>query len=130
MEDFGRLIYLASTYTHPDLAVQEQRFEAVCEAGAKLMSLGVMIYAPIAHSHPMTKYGVPGHWEFWAAYDKLVISKCAEVWILMLEGWTKSVGITAEIKLTKELGVPIRYIELQDVLDGTLDLTPLEKCSA
>ncbi len=105
------MIYLASPYTHPVPRVQEERFEAVCKHTAQLMREGRHVFSPIAHSHPLTKYGLPGHWEYWAELDQVWLAACSELWVLKLDGWQDSRGIKAEIEIANELDKPMRYID-------------------
>ena len=107
----NKLIYMASPYTHKDKDVVEHRFDEVCRVTAGLMKEGYFIFSPIAHTHPLTKYGVPGYWEYWADYDRKCIIACDALGVLMLEGWKESVGVQAEIKIALELGKPIYYLE-------------------
>jgi hypothetical protein len=105
------LIYLATPYSHEDPVVMESRFESVNRVAAKLMSDGLHIFSPISHTHPIAIAGkLPTGWEFWNQYDKLVISVCKGMIVLCLDGWLESVGVTAEIDIAKEFGVPIEYI--------------------
>lgn len=105
-----KVIYLASPYSHPDPLVREQRFKAVCEYAANLMKDGEMVYSPIAHSHPIAQFGLPKEWEFWEQYDRFFISKCDELFVLMIDGWDKSKGVDAEIEIANELCVPVTYV--------------------
>ena len=54
------LVYLASPYSHADAHVRASRFDAVCYAAAVLLGGGVLVYAPIAHSHPIALAGGMG----------------------------------------------------------------------
>lgn len=108
-----KLIYLASPYTvgnaGPDL--REKRFFAACEATAKLMSEGHVVFSPIVHSHPLSNIcQLPKTWEFWEKQDREFISRCDEVHVLMLPGWDKSVGITAECRIAAELNKPVFFL--------------------
>jgi hypothetical protein len=107
----GRLIYLASPYSHSDPAVQEARFLAVCAHVADMMRQGEHVYSPVCHTHPVTRFGLPGDWEYWAEYDKVMLSRCDELAVLCLDGWRESVGVRAEIAIAKEAGMPVRFIE-------------------
>jgi len=70
-------------------------------------------YSPIAHTHPIAiRCKLPGEWQFWAAFDDCVISKCDAIWILCVPGWTKSTGVKAERKLAEKYGLPCRFIVL------------------
>lgn len=104
------LIYLASPYSSNDPAVQEQRFHDVCKVSAELMRQGHIIISPIAHTHPIAKYGLPTDWEFWKRQDEEIISRCDELWVLMLDGWGQSKGVLAEMNLADELGKTIRLV--------------------
>lgn len=105
-----KLIYLASPYTHDDPAVRQARFEAAVDASAALMKEGHAVYSPIGNCHPIQeRHSLPTEWAYWQEFDTLIISRCDELYILMLDGWKQSVGVTAEIKIAEELGKPVYY---------------------
>ena len=108
-----RLIYLASPYSSPDEGVCEERFIKACHAAGELMREGIFVYSPIAHTHPIAKFteGLPTGWDFWEKYDEAMISRCAEVWVLTLPGWSESVGVRAEIEIARRLRIPVRFVE-------------------
>ena len=105
-----RLIYLASPYSHPDRQIQEQRFQAACQQAALMMQAGDLVFSPIAHTHPIAAFGLPGDWEFWQAYDRAMLERCDELAVLQLDGWEESIGVQAEIAIAKELNLPVRFI--------------------
>lgn len=105
------LIYLAAPYSDPDELVREQRFNMINRAAAKLMVEGKYVFSPISHTHPIKKAGdLPGGWDFWAGYDKRMISCCDKLMVLMLTGWETSIGVQAEIKIAAEMGITIHYM--------------------
>lgn len=105
------MIYLASPYSHQYAFVREERFAAVCKVSAKLMRDGHHIYSPIAHSHPIASHGdLPTGFDYWREYDWWFIEHVDELWVLMLDGWESSVGVTAEIKYARQLGKPVKYL--------------------
>jgi hypothetical protein len=103
------MIYLASPYTHPNPAVREQRFDAACAVAAMLLREGHLVFSPIAHSHPLTRFGLPLEWDFWERYDRHHLERCESVLVLMLDGWEESRGVQAEIALAQSLGKPVWY---------------------
>ena len=105
------MIYLASPYSHPDAAVREQRFHAVCRMAAALMQQGHVVFAPIVHGHPLVGHGLPTDWLFWEQYDREHLRRCDELMVLRLDGWRESVGVAAEIRIAAELGKPVRYVD-------------------
>ena len=105
------MIYLASPYTHPDLAVRQRRFDAACGATARMVREGRFVFSPVVHSHPLTRYGLPGDWDFWQRYDRAHLERCDEIVVLALDGWRESKGVQAEVAIARELGMPVRMID-------------------
>lgn len=105
-----RLVYLASPYSHPDKQVQQQRFQAVCHQAAEMMRSGELLFSPVAHTHPIAQFGLPGDWSFWQACDRAILERCDELAVLKLPGWDESVGVQAEIAIAKEMNMPVRFI--------------------
>lgn len=106
------MIYVASPYTHADPAVRRQRFQDVCHHVAQRMLQGAVVYSPIVHSHPITeRFKLPMDWAFWARFDRSMIQRADALEVLMLDGWCRSVGVTAEINFARELGLPITFHE-------------------
>lgn len=105
-----RLIYLASPYSHPDSKVRHERFEAVCKQAAMMMKDGLLVFSPIAHTHPIASFGLPGGWEYWQKYDRTMLERSDELAVLKLDGWKDSIGVKAEIEIACEIGLAIRFI--------------------
>ena len=108
----GELIYLASPYTHKDPAIKEKRFKDVNKITSKLMSEGFYIFSPISHTHPIALAGsLPGDWQYWEGYDRVIIKNCKCLLVLKMGGWETSTGVQSEIKIAKELGIPVEYMD-------------------
>jgi hypothetical protein len=104
------MIYLAVPYTHEDEKVRIERFEAVNRFAAFLVDSGEFVYSPISHCHPIISVSdLSTGWEYWKAYDEMMIGHCSELFVLCLEGWRKSIGVNAEIEIAKKLGLQVRY---------------------
>ena len=111
------LDYLASPYSHPDPAVREVRFQAVCRAAAVLMGAGLHVFSPIAHTHPIALVGeLPGDWEYWAKYDEAVLQTCRSIVVLQLDGWNASRGVQGERDIATLLHLPT-YLVRPDPAD-------------
>jgi hypothetical protein len=76
------MIYLASPYSHPDAFVRERRFQAACEAAARLMQDGHHVFSPIAHSLTIAVHGVPTDWTYWKTFDSHMLAACGELAVL------------------------------------------------
>jgi hypothetical protein len=107
-----KLTYLACPYSDPDPAVRESRFHDVNACAAWLMSQGVLIFSPISHTHPIAVDGnLPTGFDFWERYDRAVLACCEKVLVLRLPGWQQSKGVQAEIRIAKEMGIPVEYLD-------------------
>ena len=117
------LIYLAAPYTHKDRKVMVERFDKINAIAARLMAAGLYVFSPISHTHPIAEAGtLPRGWEFWEGYDKVMISRCNNLHVLMLDGWKESTGVNAEIGIAREFGMPVYYV----TPECSVSLTPLE----
>lgn len=111
------VIFLSAPYSHPDPAVVEERVKLVAIAAAHIERSGQgHIIAPILPNHLMVKHGnVPKETAWWSSQFLTLLSRCDELWVLKLEGWDKSVGVTQEIEHAAKNHIPIRYLEPSDV---------------
>ena len=114
----SELIYLASPYSSKETGVEQSRFEIVCKVAAKLLAEGKYVFSPIAHTHPIALAGkLPGNWEFWEGYDRALIKCCQKLIVVKISGWEESTGVNAEVKIAKELGIPVDYIDPDEILN-------------
>ena len=98
------MIYLASPYSHPVKAVQEERFRLVCKFAGELMMEEYVVFCPIAHSHPIAEIGnVTGGWDLWAKQDLPLLAMSSELHVACLPGWEESEGVAAEIAYFRQL---------------------------
>jgi hypothetical protein len=104
------LVYLASPYSHA--AIRDARYQAACRATAALISAGHVVFSPIVHSHPLVAFGLAGNWETWERIDRAFLERFDEVAVLMLDGWDQSIGVQAELRIAREMGKPVRFLEV------------------
>ena len=128
----SELIYLAVPYSHADPHIRDKRWMAANMAAAKLMSQGLYIFSPISHTHPIAVVSggtLPIGWEFWEGFDRQYLNVCKKVIVLRIPGWDTSKGVTAEIKIAGELGIPVEYMDwdmtpsYENLLQDTLKRT-------
>lgn len=104
------LVYLAAPYSSQCNYTIQRRFIDINRAAAFLFE-SYFVFSPISHTHPIKECSsLKGNWEFWSDYDFKMISVCDELVVLMLQDWEFSTGVNAELKIAKELGKPIRYM--------------------
>lgn len=116
-----KLFYLASPYSHPEQAVRDERFKVVQKATIDLLlEHNLFLFSPIAYNHPMVEFDLPTDWNFWQEYDKAFVDHCDALVVLKIDGWEKSVGVAAEVEYSKEIGVPVLYLTLEDIQNGNV----------
>jgi hypothetical protein len=102
------MIYLASPYSHPNPAVVQQRFEKTRKVTADLMLRGVPVFSPIVHCHEIANlYEMPTDAAYWETYNTAFLRKSDMMYVLTLDGWKESLGVTQEIGLAKTLRLTI-----------------------
>lgn len=129
-------VYLASPYAHYDPDVMRARYEAALDAAGILMSQAVPVYSPIVHNHPIAaETDLPRDWGFWSKMNLPILQVCSALYVLQLDGWEQSIGVTAEIKYAEEIGIPVRYVRYGPndgtgdglTLDGPLPISELDR---
>lgn len=93
------------------------------------MSQGVLVFSPISHTHGIACHGgLPTDWRFWERYDRAMLAACSRLLVLRLDGWDRSVGVAAEIRIARETGTEVLYIDSEadwaDEPDEMPDLPP------
>lgn len=117
MADYGSkhaMVYLASPYSDADEGVRIERAQAAAEVMAKLLDKGINVYSPIVCIGGLAKYrkGQPTEYEAWDSICEAMIERCDSLMVLTLDGWQKSKGIRAEMEFAREIGMPIRGVNI------------------
>lgn len=106
------LWYLASPYSSPDKDVRDRRFRETAIVTGQLLKSGLLVFSPILHSVPVVEHGGGGTtWEDWREVDAEMIRRCQGMLVLTLSGWGESVGVSAEIKLARQRGMPVLLVD-------------------
>lgn len=125
---YGRLVYFASPFTHPDLAVRDERNRAIARACGWFMNnqRDVFFFSPITHATPIAAECplLPFVWSFWAEIDECMLSRCEEIWVLVIPGFKQSTGVNAERKIAERLGLPCKFVMPQQ--DGSYLISDTE----
>lgn len=105
--------YLATPYTNYHEG-HEAACEKACDIAAMLMSTGLVVFSPIAHSHPIA-YGRMDHIdpELWQKLDKPFLDNCCGVIVAKMKGWEESHGVQHEIETADAAGKPVMYLEVE-----------------
>jgi hypothetical protein len=109
------LIYLAIPYSHPSEEVRNYRLHLVSDIAGKLMNEGRVVFSPISHGDTIAKiHTLPTDWEYWEKSCSVFVSRSTKVIVVMADGWDTSTGVSEEIKLANELGIPVEYYSVDD----------------
>lgn len=105
------LVYLASPHAlYPD--GKDCAFKDVCALAAQLISQGIQVFSPIAHSHPIAHYGdLKLDHAAWLRFDEPFMNVCAALLVAQMRGWRQSRGMDHEIQFFKAAGKPVFYLE-------------------
>jgi hypothetical protein len=103
--------YLASPYSKYKAGI-EQAWRDICKEAALLISAGIPVYAPIAHTHPIAIEGKidPYAHAIWLPADLPLMQGAKGLIVCMMQGWSESYGIGEEIKEFKAAGKTIIYM--------------------
>lgn len=105
------MIYLASPYSHPDKLIVKTRFLLAEQCTAILSAAGKHVYSPIVHYHEIaSKFSLRTDFEYWQRINFDMIRRADEFYILRIEGWKESRGVTAEHELARTLFLPILFV--------------------
>lgn len=97
-------IYLISPYSHDDAKIREERYNAAVDATADLIKKGYIVFSPIVHCHPLAlKHNLPGDHVYWKEYDRAFIEWADIGYVLRIQGWEESLGVTGDIRLLRSL---------------------------
>ena len=109
------LMYLAAPYSSDDPQESEVRRYAASAAASVLIHQGATVFSPLSYEQPLLDAGLKLNAQEWYEFDLTILRRCNSLTVLTLPGWEKSHGIKLEIKEAKKMGIPIRYVSLQDL---------------
>lgn len=117
--------FLSSPYSNDDAAVINERVYLTAKATAILLRRGEFIFSPILHGHAIVEResDVPGDWKFWQAYCKKFIDVSDKVFVLIIEGWDKSIGIGQELLHAQLQKKKIIYITFNDDFTDLIEVS-------
>lgn len=109
--------YVGTPYTRYAAGIAAA-FDHACLLTAGLIKLGVPVFSPIAHSHPVARNGgldaldVP----MWMKADAPLMRAAYGLIVARLPGWRESRGVTEEIEHFVGSGKPIVHLEPSGLL--------------
>ena len=112
-------VYIAIPYTGMERSSYEQCVAAVYHLIKN--NPDVMFFSPIINSHPLTKYGLGGDWEYWKNIDLEWLALCDTFLVIIpQEGMgkaIKSTGLREEYMFAEENKKVILFAHFDDIIN-------------
>lgn len=108
--------YLASVYSlNADASLREERYQYALKWLAKFSLEGVPVFSPVVHSHDCgIVHNLPCTFDFWSKLDYAYMDACDELYVLQMDGYEQSVGVSSEVNYAFLKGIPITYFKCED----------------
>ena len=105
-------MYLATVYSQHPQGIHVA-FEDAARAAAWFVGMGVTVFCPIAHTHPIAIHGDldPRDHAIWIPLDKPFMRSAQGLIVVKMPGWEKSKGIKIEIEEFEKAKKPIFYFD-------------------
>jgi hypothetical protein len=119
------VIYLATPYSRYPHGLDAAHIDA-CLVAASLISRGLSIYSPIAHTHPIAHHGGLDKMDhaMWLQFDEAMMTASYGLIVAQLPGWEDSRGIDHEIEFFTRAGKLIDWLTWPD---GTFRLGAFDR---
>lgn len=103
--------YLATPYSKYEGGI-ERAFEDTCRVAGALTAVGVCVYSPIAHAHPVATHGLLDHFDhnLWLPLDERMMDSAVACLVADMPGWRDSYGVSHEIAYFRKHGKPVLQI--------------------
>jgi hypothetical protein len=115
IEDVAKydLVYLATPYSKYKKGVDEA-FKDAARLTGRLLKMGVKVYSPICHTHPIAIYSLidPLDHSIWLPFDEAIMAKADAMLVAKMEGWSMSRGIQHEMGFFGAAEKPIYYLDI------------------
>lgn len=110
------MIFLASPYSHHDPSIRLQRYYAALQFTVRAVAKGIPLFSPIVYGHCISQHAAPLPYdaEYWEKINDPILSSALELWVLQLDGWQQSLGVTREIEIALSNYTPVLYKVLAD----------------
>lgn len=115
-------IYLASPFASDNTRIRKVRFQKTVDATVRLIEKGHVVFSPIVHNFTLTlKSSLEMGFEQWRAFDLQMIDAALAVWVLNIDGWAESGGVTYELNHAHWSLKPTFFVDYE-----TLEVTKLD----
>jgi hypothetical protein len=108
--------YLGTPYTKYKDGI-EAAFREASKLAARLLQAGIIVYSPIAHTHPIAIHGkLDAHdLSIWLPFDEAIMTRCDVLIVAHMDGWQDSKGIAYEIAFFEKANKPIFDLDVESL---------------
>ena len=119
-EDRPAVIYLATSYSHPEAAKRAARAQLASQCAGWLMGKGWPVLSPLSMGHIICSEcpDLEADFATWREPCLRMLEMSDAVAVLLLDGLRESKGLSAEIDHARKLGIPLNQIKLGSKEDG------------
>ena len=106
------MIYLASPYSHPDPGVRFYRYVQARRFVGQRFQVGEHVFSSIVYCHPIAEQiALPTDHLYWLEFNKNFLLAAQSVYLLKIDGWEDSLGVTQELDFARRHGLPVKEWE-------------------
>lgn len=105
--------YIGAPYSSYTPGVTEARMVEYGKVDAELSALGLLTFSPLDKHYKLnlTKTKLPGTYDYWKRYCKVMMNLASGLIIITLDGWKEGPGVQDEIKMALARGMCVYYVE-------------------
>lgn len=110
----SNLKYLACPFSHEDSEVEIARWNLSTQVAAHMMGNDMPhVHNPLTTSllYQNINDSIPSSWHFWERVDFEYLSMSSKLYVLKINGWRQSRGVSAEIKYAEDNDMEVSYID-------------------
>lgn len=111
------LTYLSCPYGR-DPALQAVRMAQFWDAVGVLLMQGHWIVSPMTLEPAVAQKPMQRAWLNWKDYSLGLMSKCDNLFVLKLDGWSTSEGVLAEMAEAQRLCIPVTFISMENLQES------------
>jgi hypothetical protein len=112
--------YLSNPYNGSE-EERNQRAKIAAETCGVLLRRGLHVWSPIVHNHAMVnivEFSLEERRSLILDFDFSLLKSAKAMILLEINGWKESFGVKAEIELCHQLSIPIKYLNLIDLVSA------------
>lgn len=114
----NKLVFVSSPYSSDNSELKDLRFKHACIACGHIMNNNAFPISPIVHGIPIAREcSVPDSFKFWHEYCMKFVLKSDIIFVLNMDGWMDSIGVTDEMLMGRTSRKDIYLVDYIDSIN-------------